>query len=66
MTLLDRIFGPLALLAFGGYLFIIIAHVPKPGLVVVCIVCFLLCAYDFARSAVIRRWRERRSGPGRR
>lgn len=59
MTLLDRILAPLALLTFAAYLAILIWYVPRPGLVAVCIISVLLCAYDFLRSSYIRRWRER-------
>jgi hypothetical protein len=56
---LDKVFAVLALLAFAGFLGILIWYVPRPGLIVVCVVSVLLCAYDFLRSAFIRRWRER-------
>ena len=59
MKALDRFFATLSLLAFAGFLGILIWFVPKPGLVVVSIVSVLLCAYDFVRSTYIRRWRER-------
>ena len=59
MSALDRIFALLSLLAFAGFLAILIWFVPRPGLVVVCVVCVGLCAYDFIRSTLIRRWRER-------
>jgi hypothetical protein len=59
MSTLDKVFAILSLLAFTGFLAILIYFVPRPGLVVVCVVCVLLCAFDFARSAFIRRWRER-------
>ncbi len=59
MTILDRVFAALSFLAFAGFLLILIWHVPRPGLIAVCIVCILLCAYDFVRSTFIRRWRER-------
>ena len=59
MSALDRIFALLSLLAFAGFLAILIFFVPRPGLVVVCVVCVGLCAYDFIRSTFIRRWRER-------
>ena len=59
MNLLDRIFAVLAFLAFAGFLLILIWHVPKPGLVAVSVASVAMCAYDFARSAFIRRWRER-------
>jgi hypothetical protein len=59
MTLLDRIIGPLALLAFAGFLGILIWNVPKFGLVAVSVIAVLLGAFDFARSAVIRQLRER-------
>jgi hypothetical protein len=59
MKLLDRVFATLAFLAFAGFLAILVYFVPKPGLVLVCVVCAGLCAYDFVRSTYIRRWRER-------
>jgi hypothetical protein len=59
MTALDKIFALLSLLAFAGFLAILIWFVPRPGLVAVCIVCVLLCAYDFVRSATARSRRER-------
>ncbi len=59
MNALDKVFAVLALLAFAGFLGILIWYVPRPGLIVVCVVSVLLCAYDFLRSAFIRRWRER-------
>ena len=59
MTVLDRILAVLAFLAFAGFLGILAWYVPRPGLVAVCIASVLLCAYDFMRSAFIRRWRER-------
>jgi hypothetical protein len=59
MSLLDRVLAALSLLAFAGFLGILIWFVPKPGLIVVCLICIGLCAYDFVRSAYIRRWRER-------
>ena len=59
MKLLDRVFATLSFLAFAGFLAILICFVPKPGLVLVCVVCAGLCAYDFVRSTYIRRWRER-------
>jgi hypothetical protein len=59
MSALDRIFALLSLLAFAGFLAILIWFVPRPGLVVVCVICVALCAYDFIRSTFIRRWRER-------
>jgi hypothetical protein len=48
MNILDRIFAPIAVLAFGGYLLIIITHVPRFGLVAVSIIAFGLAAADFA------------------
>ena len=39
MSLLDRVFATLAFLAFAGFLGILIWFVPKPGLVLVCVVC---------------------------
>ena len=59
MTTIDRVFALLSLLAFAGFLIILIVHVPRPGLVIVCIASILLCAYDFFRSATIRKRRER-------
>jgi hypothetical protein len=59
MSLLDRILAALSLLAFAGFLSILIWFVPKPGLILVCVICVALCGYDFVRSAYIRRWRER-------
>ena len=59
MTVLDKIFAILSLLAFAGFLLILIWFVPRPGLVFVCLVSIILCAYDFIRSAFIRQWRER-------
>jgi hypothetical protein len=59
MTILDRTLAVLSLAAFAGFLIILIVYVPRPGLVLVCIVSILLCAYDFIRSATIRRRRER-------
>ena len=59
MTLLDRLFATLAVLAFAGFMIILIWFVPRPGLVLVSIVSIGLCAYDFVRSTYIRRWRER-------
>jgi hypothetical protein len=59
MSALDKVFAFLSLLAFAGFLAILIWFVPRPGLVLVCVVCVLLCAYDFLRSTYIRRWRER-------
>jgi hypothetical protein len=59
VTALDKIFALLALFAFTGFLGILIYFVPRPGLILVCVVSVLLCAFDFARSTLIRRWRER-------
>jgi hypothetical protein len=59
MSTLDKVLAILSLLAFAGFLAILIYFVPRPGLVVVCIASVLLCAFDFVRSAFIRRWRER-------
>ena len=59
MSLLDRVFAVLSLLAFAGFLIILIWFVPRFGLVLVSIASILLCAYDFLRSTYIRRWRER-------
>ena len=58
MSLLDRIFAALSFLAFVGFLAILIWFVPKPGLILVCVVSVALCGYDFLRSTYIRRWRE--------
>jgi hypothetical protein len=66
MSPLDKIFATLSLLAFAGFLAILIWYVPKPGLVIVSVASVLMCAYDFLRSNFIRRWRERndvRSAP---
>ncbi len=60
MNALDRIFGPIAFLAFGAYLLIIITHVPRFGLVVVSIIAFGLGAYDFALILFRRRKIEQR------
>jgi uncharacterized membrane protein len=59
MSALDKAFATLSLLAFAGFLGILIYFVPRPGLVVVSVASVLLCGYDFVRSAYIRRWRER-------
>jgi hypothetical protein len=59
MSLLDRGFAAFSFLAFAAFLAILIWLVPKPGLILVCIVSVGLCAYDFVRSTYIRRWRER-------
>ena len=59
MSALDKIFATLSLLAFAGFLGILIWFVPRPGLIIVSIASVLLCAYDFVRSTYIRRWRER-------
>jgi hypothetical protein len=59
MTILDRVLALLSFAAFAGFLIILITYVPRPGLVAVCIASILLCAYDFFRSATIRRRRER-------
>lgn len=59
MTSLDKLFAPLAFFAFAGFLGILIWFVPRPGLMIVCVVSIGLCAFDFTRSAFIRRWRER-------
>jgi hypothetical protein len=63
MSNLDRGFAILSLLAFAGFLAILIYFVPKPGLVVVSVASVLMCGYDFLRSNFIRRWRERNSRP---
>ena len=60
MNALDRIFAPIALLAFGAYLLIIITHVPRFGLVAVSIIAFALGAYDFALILFRRRKIEQR------
>jgi hypothetical protein len=59
MKRLDLVFATLAFLAFAGFLGILIYFVPKPGLILVCVVCAGLCAYDFVRSATAQRRRER-------
>ena len=59
MSALDRVLATVSFLAFAGFLAILIYFVPKPGLVLVCVVCAGCCAYDFIRSTYIRRWRER-------
>ena len=59
MSALDKILATLSLLAFAGFLGVLIYFVPRPGLVAVCVVSVLLCAIDFVRSTFIRRWRER-------
>jgi hypothetical protein len=59
MKVLDWIFAVLALLAFAGFLAILIWFVPKPGLVIVCVVSIGLCAYDFARSGFLSERRRR-------
>lgn len=59
MSIMDRLFAILSLLAFAGFLGILIWFVPRPGLVLVCVTCVLLAAFDFVRSMFIRRWRER-------
>jgi hypothetical protein len=59
MTNLDRILAVLSLLAFAGFLGILIGFVPKMGLIAVSVICVALCAYDFFRSATARRRRER-------
>ena len=66
MNLLDRTFATLSVLAFAGFLLILIWFVPRPGLVAVCVISVALCAYDFVRSTYIRRWRERRGVVARR
>lgn len=60
MSLLDRILAPLALLAFAGYLSILIWHVPKFGLIAVCVISVALGAFDFARILFHRGIVERR------
>jgi len=59
MSFLDKVMAAASLFAFAGFLGILIWFVPKPGLVVVSLICIALCAYDFVRSTYIRRWRER-------
>jgi hypothetical protein len=59
MTNLDRILALLSLLAFAGFLGILIGFVPKMGLVLVSLICVVMCAYDFFRSATARRRHER-------
>jgi hypothetical protein len=59
MSFMDRLFAIVSLLAFAGFLGILVWFVPKPGLVVVCVISVLLAAFDFTRSIFIRRWRER-------
>jgi hypothetical protein len=59
MKTLDRIFATAAMLAFIAYLSILIWKVPKFGLVLVAIISVAMGIFDFARSAMIRRWRER-------
>jgi hypothetical protein len=59
MSLLNRILATLSFLAFAGFLAILIWFVPKPGLILVCVVSVAFCGYDFVRSTYIRRWRER-------
>ena len=59
MSTLDRFLATLSLLAFAGFLGILIWFVPRPGLVAVSVISVLLCAIDFVRSVFIRRWRER-------
>ena len=59
MSTLDKFLAILSLLAFAGFLGILIWFVPRPGLVAVSVISVLLCAFDFVRSAFIRRWRER-------
>jgi hypothetical protein len=61
MNVFDRVFSLLALLAFAGFLGILIFFVPRPGLVIVCVICIVLCGIDFLRSATARRPRHERS-----
>jgi hypothetical protein len=61
MNSFDRIFAPIVLLLFGAYLFIIISHVPRFGLVVVSIAAFAMAAYDFALILFRRRKIEQRN-----
>jgi len=59
MTALDKVFAFISFLAFAGFLGILIWFVPRPGLVIVSLICILMCGYDFWRSATARRRRER-------
>jgi len=59
MRTLDKIFATISMLAMIGYLGILIWNVPKFGLVLVSVISVAMGIFDFARSAVIRRWRER-------
>jgi hypothetical protein len=59
MRTLDKIFATISMLAMIGYLGILIWNVPKFGLVLVSVVSVAMGIFDFVRSAVIRRWRER-------
>ena len=54
---LDKVFAPLALIAFAAYMALIIWHVPRFGLVAVTLISLALGAYDFARTF----WLWRRS-----
>jgi hypothetical protein len=59
MSMLDKVMAAVSLFAFAGFLGILIWFVPKPGLVVVSLICIAMCAYDFLRSATAKRRRER-------
>ena len=52
---LDRVFAPVALIAFAAYMALIIWHVPRVGLVAVTVISLGLGAYDFARTFWLRR-----------
>jgi hypothetical protein len=47
MTILDKLFGPLALIVLAGYMGILIYFVPKPALVIVSMIGVGLAAADF-------------------
>lgn len=67
MNTLDRIFAPIAILLFGAYLLVIITHVPRFGLVLVCVLAFALGAYDFGLTLFRRlkiQQRQRNDTPG--
>lgn len=59
MSALDKVMAAVSLFAFAGFLSILIWFVPKPGLVVVSLICIGMCAYDFFRTATAKRRRER-------
>lgn len=61
MNVLDRIFAPIALLLFGAYLLIVITHVPRFGLIVVCIAAFAMAAADFGLILFRRRRIQQRA-----